>query len=231
MNKIVFDIETVGDDFDSYDGETQEILLKRAKTDEEKQEIKDGLGLSPVSGKIVAIAMVDVASDEGVVFFQSNDGTKGSFREGNGEYIVCSEKEILENFWDKISGCSQFITYNGRGFDCPYIMMRSAALKVKPSKDLMPYRYDAKAHVDLYDQLTCYGAMRRHFSLHMVSQVFGIKSPKEEGVSGAMVGDLFRDQRTTDIARYCLRDVRATKEVYLRWEKYIRINKPGFSRR
>ena len=231
MNKIVFDIETVGDDFDSYDVETQEILLKRAKTDEEKQEIKDGLGLSPVSGKIVAIAMVDVSSDEGVVFFQSTDGTQGRFREGNGEYIVCSEKEILENFWDKISDCSQFITYNGRGFDCPYIMMRSASLKVKPTKDLMPYRYAATAHVDLYDQRTCYGAMRRHFSLHMVSQAFGIKSPKEEGISGAMVGDLFQAQRTTDIARYCLRDVRATKQVFLRWEKYIKVHKKGFSRR
>ncbi|MCG2711742.1 MAG: ribonuclease H-like domain-containing protein [Candidatus Omnitrophica bacterium] len=224
MSKIVFDIETVGDDFDSYDTDTQELLLKNAQTEEENQEVRDGLGLSPVTGKIVAIAMVDVHSDEGVVFFQSRDGATGSFREGNGEYIVCSEKEILENFWDKISDCSQFITYNGRGFDCPYIMIRSAALKVKPTRDLMPYRYDSKTHVDLYDQLTCYGAMRRHFSLHMVSQAFGIRSPKQEGISGAMVGDLFQAQKTTDIARYCLRDVRATKQVYLTWEKYI---KPG----
>ena len=231
MKKIVFDIETVGDDFDSYDKETQELLLKRAQTDEEKQEIREGLGLSPVTGKIVAIAMVDVQSDEGVVFFQSRDGTTGSFHEGKGEYLVCSEKEILEKFWDKMSDCSQFITYNGRGFDCPYIMIRSAALGVKPTKDLMPYRYDSKTHVDLYDQPTFYGAMRRHFSLHMVSEAFGIKSPKEEGISGAMVGDLFRDQRTTDIARYCLRDVRATKQVYLTWEKYIKVHKPTFSRR
>ena len=187
--------------------------------------------MSPVSGKIVAIAMVDVTSDEGVVFFQSTDGTQGRFREGNGEYIVCSEKEILEKFWKAMNDCNQFITYNGRGFDCPYIMIRSAALKIKPTKDLMPYRYDTKTHVDLYDQLTCYGAMRRHFSLHMVSRTFGIKSPKEEGISGAMVNDLFQAQKTTDIAKYCLRDVRATKQVYLTWEKYIKVYKQTFSRR
>ena len=52
MKKIVFDIETVGDDFDSYDKETQEILLKRAQTDEEKQESREGLGLSPGPGTI-----------------------------------------------------------------------------------------------------------------------------------------------------------------------------------
>ncbi|MFH1092846.1 MAG: ribonuclease H-like domain-containing protein [Candidatus Omnitrophota bacterium] len=221
MKKIVFDIETVGDDFDSYDADTQDVLLKNAQTDEERQGIRDGLGLSPVTGKIVAIGMIDVHSDEGRAFFQSTDGTTGSFREGNSEYLVCSEKEILENFWDKISDCNQFITYNGRGFDCPYIMIRSAVLKIKPTKDLMPYRYDSKVHIDLYDQLTCYGAIRRHFSLHMVSQAFGIKSPKQEGISGAMIGDLFQARRTTDIARYCLRDVRATKQVYLTWEKYI----------
>ena len=130
-----------------------------------------------------------------------------------------------------MNDCNQFITYNGRGFDCPYIMIRSAALKIKPTKDLMPYRYDTKTHVDLYDQLTCYGAMRRHFSLHMVSRTFGIKSPKEEGISGAMVNDLFQAQKTTDIAKYCLRDVRATKQVYLTWEKYIKVYKQTFSRR
>ncbi len=231
MSKIVFDIETVGDDFNSYDQETQEILLKNAQTDEEKQAVKDGLGLSPVTGKIVAIGMVDVQTDEGVVFFQSTDSTTVSFREGNSEYVVCSEKEILESFWKKIRDYSQFVTYNGRGFDCPYIMLRSAALKVSPTKDLMPYRYDTRSHIDLYDQLTCYGAMRRHFSLHMVSRAFGIKSPKEEGVSGAMVNDLFQQQKTTDIARYCLRDVRATKQVYLTWEKYIKVPKQTFTKR
>lgn len=222
MRKIVFDIETVGIDFNSLDIASQESLLKFCKTDEEKQEIKKGLGLSPLTGKIVAIAMVDCKTDEGIVFFQDADSSLKNFREGKNEYIVCSEKEILENFWKKIKQYDQFITYNGRGFDCPYIMIRSGILKVKPTKDLMPYRYDTKIHIDLYDQLTFYGAMRRHFSLHMVTQSFGIESPKQEGISGAQVGDLFQQQRSQDIARYCLRDVKATKQLYLNWEHYIK---------
>jgi len=225
MSKIVFDIETVGIDFDSFEESTQDILLKNAKNQEEKQAIKEGLGLSPLTAEIIAIGMLDCDSDQGTVFFQNNGEKKESFRKGNNEYIVCSEKEILENFWKRIKRYNQFITYNGRSFDCPFVLIRSGVLKVKPTKDLMPYRYDTKLHIDLYDQLTFYGAMRRHFSLHMVTRAFGIKSPKEEGISGAQVNDLFAQSRYEEIASYCMRDVRATKQLYLEWEKYIRPDK------
>jgi len=222
MAVVIFDVETVGVDFEGLDPLSKEALLKNAETEEEEQTIKDGLGLSPLTGEIVAIAMLDCGSDEGVVYYQDSDNAGESLREDNVDYIVCSEKEILENFWKRIKLYQQFVTYNGRGFDCPYIMIRSGIFKIKPTRDLMPYRYDTKSHIDLYDQLTFYGAMRRGFSLHMVTHAFGIKSPKEEGVSGGFVADLFEQKRNFDIACYCMRDVRATKDVYLRWEKYIR---------
>ncbi len=222
MSKIVFDIETVGNDFESFDPASKESLLKNAANEEEEQSIKEGLGLSPVTGEIVAIAMLDCDTDEEVVFFQDLSGGLKKFEEGRTKYIVCSEKEILENFWRKIKDCYQFITFNGRGFDCPFISIRSGVLKVRAARDLMPYRYDAKTHIDLYDQLTFYGALRRGFSLHMLTQAFGIKSPKEDGISGGQVKDLFNQGKYVDIARYCMRDVRATKELYLAWEKYIK---------
>lgn len=225
MSKIVFDIETAGVDFDTLEESTQENLLKNAQTEEEKQDIREGLALSPLTGTIIAIGMLDCETDQGTVFFQNNNQDKENFRKDNSEYIICSEREILENFWKKIKRYNQFITYNGRTFDCPFIMIRSGVLKVKPTKDLMPYRYDTKIHIDLYDQLTFYGAMRRHFSLHMVTQAFGIKSPKDEGISGEQVSDLFAKGKCKEIASYCMRDVRATKQLYLEWEKYIQVDK------
>ena len=69
MSKIVFDIETVGIDFDSFEEPTQDILLKNAKNQEEKQAIKEGLGLSPLTAEIIAIGMLDCDSDQGTVFF------------------------------------------------------------------------------------------------------------------------------------------------------------------
>ena len=228
MSAIVFDIETVGVDFDSLSKATQENLLKRAETDEEKQAVKDSLGLYPLTGKIVAIGMMEAESDNGVVFFQAPNEKIENFSEGNVDYIACSEKEILENFWRQIRAYGQFVTFNGRGFDCPYIMTRSAINKLKPSKDLMPYRYDTKTHIDLYDQVGFYGATRRGFSLHMWCEAFGITSPKEEGVSGGDVWDLFKDKKYKEIAQYCMRDVLATRDLYLNWDKYFKAPKTGY---
>ena len=57
----------------------------------------------------------------------------------------------------------------------------------------------------------------------MWCKTFGIKSPKE-GITGYDVKNLFADKRYLDIARYCLGDVRATKELFGYWENYIKFN-------
>jgi hypothetical protein len=89
----------------------------------------------------------------------------------------------------------------------------------------MPNRYHL-SHTDLLDLLTFYGAVRRKFSLHMWCKAFGIESPKEEGVSGYEVHDLFQQQEYLTIAKYCAGDLYATKELFEYWEKYIKFN-PG----
>lgn len=85
----------------------------------------------------------------------------------------------------------------------------------------MPYRYDSKMHVDLLDQLTFYGAMRRRFNLHMWCKAYGIKSPKESGITGLEVKELFSKGRYFDIAKYCLDDVIATAELFKYWDKFL----------
>lgn len=221
MSKIIFDIETVGVDFESLDQASQEYFLKFAKDEEEKVIAKESMGFYPLTARIVAIAMLECETDKGVVFYEAQAPGK-SMKKDSIEYVPSSEKEILENFWRKIQGCNQFITFNGRSFDCPFILVRSGILKIKPTRELMPYRYDTKVHVDLMDQLTFYGAMRRYFSLHMWCNAFGIKSPKAEGVTGYEVKDLFEQGKRMEIAEYCMRDVQATKELYLAWERYMR---------
>ena len=86
----------------------------------------------------------------------------------------------------------------------------------------MPYRYSFNEHVDLQDQLTFYDAMRRKFSLHMWCQTFRIKSPKAEGMTGLQVKDYYKDGRYFEIAKYCMGDVVATKELYRYWERYLK---------
>ncbi|MEW6419011.1 MAG: ribonuclease H-like domain-containing protein [Nitrospirota bacterium] len=223
MSRVIFDIETVGKDFESLDSATQEYLLRYAETEDEKEEIKDRLSFYPLTAEVVAIGLLNPDTQKGLVFFQTTGEPLLPFEEDNIRYETGTEKEILEKFWDVIKDYKQFITFNGRGFDCPFILIRSAIHRIKPKKDLMPSRYN-DMHIDLLDQLTFYGATRRRFSLDMWCRAFGIKSPKESGITGYEVKDLFKAGRYIDIARYCVGDLWATRELLSYWENYIRFS-------
>jgi predicted PolB exonuclease-like 3'-5' exonuclease len=220
MSRIIFDIETVGADFDTLEPSTQEYLLKWAETEEDAEKVKESLSFYPLTGEIVAIGMLNPDSNKGAVYFQTQGEMLLPFEEDGIRFECGTEKEILEKFWNAIKSYSQFITFNGRGFDCPFIMIRSAVNRIKPVRDLMPNRYNG-LHIDLLDQLTFYGASKRRFNLDMWCRTFGIKSPKAKGITGYDIKDIYKSGRYIDIARYCAGDLIATKELLLIWENYI----------
>lgn len=221
--KVVIDIETIGRNFDSLDELSREYLLKYAQTDDEVRAVKEGLGFSPLTGEVAAIGMLNPDTGRGAVYYQSPEVLQEPLQEEEIEYLADTEAGILRKFWETVRHYDQIITFNGRGFDAPFLLIRSAVHKIAPTRDLMPNRYNL-SHVDLLDVLTFYGSVRRKFSLHMWCRAFGIKSPKEEGVTGYEVADLFQQQQYLTIARYCVGDLYATKELYEYWEKYIRFN-------
>lgn len=235
MARLIFDIETVGDDFESFDETTQKVLtrwIKKESGDEKEyqrsfEDLKNGLGFSPLTGKIVVIGVMDYEKNKGVIYFDAPGENMKEFTEGDFTYKPMSEKEMLENFWRGADNYQEFITFNGRSFDVPFLVIRSAIHGVNVTKDLLSNRYlnlqkfDAK-HVDLQDQLTFYGALQRKGGLHMWARAFGIKSPKSEGVSGDDVSRLFREKKFKEIARYNSGDLLATRDLYDKWNKYVR---------
>jgi len=222
MPRLIFDIETVGVDFESLDTQSQEYLVKSARTPEEAHLVKTNLSFSPLTGQIVAIGILNPDTNKGAVYFQAPDWDQKDSEEEGVQYFPVTEKQILERFWEVITHYDQFVTFNGRSFDCPYIMIRSAILKVQPSKNLMPNRYWDE-HIDLFDRLGFFGAVRRGMSLHMWCKAFGIKSPKAGGVTGHDVAQLFTDGNYLDIARYCFGDLLATQQLFEYWNKYMNI--------
>ncbi len=216
MNRVVFDIETLAYPFESFDPEQQSYLLKFAHSDEEKAEAIQRLSLTPFTARVIAIGMLNPDSNQGKVLYESQDQKPSYSDDGLVEFFPCNEEEMLREFWKTIARYAQFITFNGRSFDCPFLLLRSAALGIKPSRNLMPYRYTWSEHCDLMEQLTFYGACRK-FSLDFYCKAFGIKSPKGNGVTGLDLGRLFEDGRHKKIAEYCLGDVRATTELFRRW--------------
>jgi uncharacterized protein YprB with RNaseH-like and TPR domain len=223
MGRILFDIETAGFDFESLEEPVRDYLLKWAESEDEKNEVRESLSFYPLTGEIVSIGMFNPDTGKGAVFFQNSGSPLLPFEEEGIRYEAGGEQEIIRKFWETIKSYSQFITFNGRGFDCPFIMVRSAVHKIKPVRDLLPNRY-GDTHIDLLDQLTFYGATRRKFSLDMWCRTFGIKSPKESGITGYDVKNLYRDGRGLDIAKYCAGDLRATAELFFVWENYIRFS-------
>ncbi len=229
--ELVFDIESVGLPFESFDEVQQEYLLKflaEAETPEarerKREEIIQGLNFNALTAQVVAIGMLNVRSQQGRVYYQASE--KESWRDGRIEFESGSETEILQKFWEDVRPYRQFVTFNGRGFDCPFLMLRSAMLGIKPTRTLMPYRYSAQAHIDLLDQLTFYGAVRK-FNLDFYCKAFGIESPKSHGITGAEVGALFAQGKHREIAQYCFDDVQATAELYRRWKDYLSFPSTG----
>lgn len=224
MPRLIFDIETIGVDFESLDKKSQEFVLAFAKTSEEEEEKKEELSFSPLTGEIVAIGILNPDTDKGAVYFRDPENKFEKKSENNIQYTPLStEKEILKEFWDTAQLYDQFITFSGHTFDCPFLATRSAVLKIKPTKNLLLNRYYQGPHIDLYDRLTNFGAMRGRRNLHMWCQAFGIESPKSKGVTGDDVGQLFKQKKHLEIAKYCAGDLWATKDLFEYWNKYINI--------
>lgn len=233
MSTLIFDIETVGESWDDLDHTSQDVLTrwidKTAKTEEERDaeidDLKNGLGFSPLTGFVVAIGLYDLEREKGVVFYDNEGVSKEEeIHEG---YILKprSEKEMLRDFWEGARSYTTFVTFNGRAFDAPFLALRSAICGIAPTRDLLEGRYlyqqRSVRHIDLADQLSFYGAMYRKSSLHMFCRAFGIPSPKVEGVTGDDVALLFKEKKYLDIARYNVRDVIATTELYEKWKTYL----------
>jgi len=233
-NKLVIDIETIGEDFDALDKATQENItrwIKRESGSEEEykialEDLKNGLGFSPLTGEIVAIGLLDYHKNEGAVYYQAPGQRNAEVKEDGISFKQMTEKDMLAKFWELAERYQVFITFNGRAFDMPFIMIRSAVHGIRPTKDLMRGRYlyqnnPEALHIDLAEQLSFYGATRRKGSLHLWSRAFGIPSPKAGGVTGDDVGPLFKKKRFLDIAKYNARDIRATRDLYTKWEEYL----------
>jgi hypothetical protein len=231
---LVFDIETVGETWDALDETTQHnlswYLRETTHTDEDfeyqMKELKEGMGLSPLTGSLVAIGVYDTATEKGAVYFSAPDTVMPEREEEGITYAAMSEKEMLEHFWNVAARCDEFVSFNGRSFDAPFLAIRSMVHHVVPTKDLLTNRYltlqRGCAHVDLMDQLTFYGAARFRKSLHLFCRALGIASPKAGGTTGDDVAALYREGKYLAIARYNAGDLIATAALYKRWKESLR---------
>lgn len=235
MATLVFDIETSALPIDQFDEAQQEYLFREANKIEDplakharKCELEQQMSLYPLTSRVVCIAMLNVDSQRGKVLYLADDFEEGPAEEGPVDFTPCpDETELIAGFWEAASRFNSVVTFNGRGFDVPFLYLRSALLNVPITrKDWLGYRYQTEPHCDLAEQLTFYcvsgrdGAARK-FNLDFYCKAFGIESPKAQGVTGMDVGRMLAAGQSRAVAEYCLRDVRATVELYQIWKERL----------
>ena len=231
MKKLVIDIETVGTPWEDHDPYVREYLIKGMNEAEAEEEKRRG-ALSPFTGRIVAIGVVNAETGRSCALFEVPGQTELiTRREGNRTLISGTEKQILEKFWDYLDRGDRFISFNGRQFDGPFLMIRSAIHGIVPKRDLVGNRYRFHPNCDVREVLNFNGTLnwrQMRFNLDLACKTFGITSSKGEGMDGRAVEMMYRAGRHEEIATYCLEDVRATCELYLKLERTLLLFEPAF---
>jgi DNA polymerase elongation subunit (family B) len=235
MARLVFDIETSALPPETFDEAQREYLFRdagkiadEAAREVRRAEIQQQFNLWPFTAQVVCIAMLNAETARGQVLFTAEDYDAAEAEAGPVEFVACvDEVELLTAFWDVAQHYETIVTFNGRGFDVPFLYLRSALLNVPISrKNWLGYRYQTEPHCDLAEQLTFYGVSgregaARRFNLDFYCKAFGIESPKSHGVSGLDVNDMLAAGQYREIAEYCLRDVRATVLLYQVWKERL----------
>jgi hypothetical protein len=168
---IAFDIEVAGYLWEEVDETTRGYLLSRARDEHDRAAVPERTGLYPGLGKIIAIGMWLVADDRGMILLEGAHHTERDFeRVKDSKVYRGDEKQLLEKFWQLVGRNAQgrvprLVSFNGRGYDAPMLMIRSAQHGVKPSRNLLPKRWEMRDHCDLMEVFNFQGATRESYGL------------------------------------------------------------------
>jgi predicted PolB exonuclease-like 3'-5' exonuclease len=133
------------------------------------------------------------------------------------------ELSVLQQFsayvGRKAPGAQTVVTWNGRRFDLPVLVLRSMRYGIPnpwyfANRDVR-YRYTEDGHCDLADAISDYGSAPAP-KLDGMAKLIGLPG-KFGDIEGAKVGEAFAAGRLKDIGSYCLSDAVQTAFIWLRW--------------
>lgn len=225
---LVFDIETVPGVDPHELPESAGKALARAAERNEGDEGK-AMSLSPYFGKVVSLAFGEGDPE------LAGEGTRDSDQPGTTVFVVpppghaqelpgwmrpMSETQLLRSFWHLADAADLVVTFNGRGFDVPFLVTRSLILGVPARVDLLSSPFSLRPHLDLYRLLGHGHGGLGSTSLDVTCWALGIESPKG-AMDGSMVAPTYARGDIEAIATYNAADVRATAAVYRHLRQHL----------
>ena len=215
VKTMVFDIETVGKKFEELDEVEQDYLVNNLeRATEDKEEAKSKTGLYAIFGKVCAIGAFNPGSQKGMVLLLGDKDLVPE-KENYTYKIFKEEKDLLSEFWNIAKEYELFVTYNGDNFDFPYLIIRSGINRVKVPFEVKKWGSDK--FIDLFNRIK----QSHGYKLEILCKAFGIENPKEAGVHGGDVNELFDKKDFQRIADYVARDAFSTSQLYLIWKEFM----------
>jgi hypothetical protein len=138
------------------------------------------------------------------------------------------ERGMLSDFSEFVGRHQpELITYNGRSFDLPVLVLRALRHGVAMRwyyQGRLRHRYSEDGHLDLCDMLSDHGAARS-MSLDAMARLIGL--PGKIGVDGSQVEGMYKAGQLELIKNYCLADVTQTSLLFLRFQLLRGLMSPG----
>jgi len=126
------------------------------------------------------------------------------------------EREILKKFWDYIAELKPkiIVTFNGYGFDIPFIYERSAINKIKPTMLINTNKWNMETsnHFDCMLFFSQYGAFI-NVAQAVICKMLGINVPSDM-ISGTQIEDYYKKGDWEPIIYHCKQDVIMAEELY-----------------
>jgi predicted PolB exonuclease-like 3'-5' exonuclease len=152
--------------------------------------------MHPVFSKIISIA-IKVLDEEQEILYGDD------------------EHEILEEFWGKIAAINpdKIVTFNGYGFDIPFIYVRSMINKIEPTKQINCNKWNMETsnHFDCMLALSYKGAFL-NVAQDIICKMLSIEVPDK--IDGREIEKCYVNKNWASINNRCQQDVIALEQIY-----------------
>ncbi len=208
---IVIDIETIPNvDVEGLipepkaHGTLKDPVKIAADIEKKKAEAVGKMGLDPNFGRICVIG-----------YAERIDGEISTSDHHLEEATDEAERELLAAFWEKAKMLGRLGTFNGAGFDIPFLMRRSWLLGVKPTRTFETVAWKCATgeanHVDVRLVLSA-GDPKAKGTMDLYGKL-KLGRGKTEGMDGSQVWDYYQAGRLDEIRDYCKDDCATTFEL------------------